>query len=200
MKRQWKIIAAAAASMAMLAAVPAYANVTAPPTVTQDIGVIDATGETEAATEEEAAEYPRWEKVSGTSYWYYYLAADTLAYGMWIDDYYVGDDGRMVTSQWVSTDDGWYYVDSTGAKITNQLYKISTDYYWFDEDGRMVTSDWRQTEEGKWYYFLDSGKAATSGWRIIDDEYYYFLKSGVLAVDCLVGSYRVDASGKWIRQ
>ena len=55
------------------------------------------------------------------------------------------------------------------------------------------------TEDGKWYFFQENGVALKNGWKVIDGEEYYFLKSGVLAVDALVpGGYRVDASGRKI--
>ena len=42
-----------------------------------------------------------------------------------------------------------------------------------------------------------NGVAIKNGWKVIDGEEYYFLKSGVLAVDALApGGYRVDSSGR----
>ena len=159
-----------------------------------------------AALSSTAAFAAQWGKVG--SEWFYYLDDGTVAKDTWIHSYdqdgniaasyWVCTDGTMAANEWVYDGEAWYYTGQDGLTMKNQLLSLNQDLYWLDPDGKMVSSDWRQTEEGKWYYFQENGMAYKNGWQEIDGENYYFLKSGVLAVDALVGGYRVDASGKWI--
>ena len=53
--------------------------------------------------------------VKSGSDWYYYDDNGTLARNKWVGNYWLGEDGRMVTSSWV--DNGRYYVGSNGAWV-----------------------------------------------------------------------------------
>ena len=86
-------------------------------------------------------------------------------------EYYVGDDGMLVRSSWVDGDDGdTYFVNSSGAKITND-WRLTTpiddesadeEWYYFKSNGKMATSE-KITYKGKTYYFDSEGKMLT-GW------------------------------------
>ena len=78
-------------------------------------------------------------------------------------DYYAGDDGVMVASEWV---DG-FYLDSTGAKTTNAWKFILPDGVDADDDNA----------EEAWFYFGSKG-AITKGKKVIDGQTYYFNTSG----------------------
>ena len=56
-----------------------------------------------------------------------------------VKEYYVGDDGQLVRSEWVEYDGSYYFVNSSGAKITND-WRLTTPY---DDD----------TADEEWYYF-----------------------------------------------
>ena len=148
------------------------------------------------------AAFADWGQVG--SNWFYYYEDGTVAKNTWIADesgtYWMNNDGKMATDQWVNADDSWYYVNSEGLFLTNQLLEKDNKLYWFGEDGRMAASAWVTTEEGKTNYFPADGSAVKKGWKMIDGDYYYFLKSGAMATDALVpGGYRVGADGKWIQ-
>ena len=54
-----------------------------------------------------------WRKIDDN--WYDFDKNGVLQTGRWIDEYYVGTDGRMLTDTWV----GRYWVDSEGKKDTS---------------------------------------------------------------------------------
>ena len=56
-----------------------------------------------------------WVKEANT--WFYYNPDGTLARNKWAGNYWLGSDGKMVTSAWV--DNGRYYVDVNGAWVPN---------------------------------------------------------------------------------
>ena len=85
-------------------------------------------------------------------------------------DYYVGDDGQLVRSAWVDYDGSYYFVNSSGAKITND-WRLTTPYddesadeewYYFKSNGKRAENE-KITYKGKSYYFDTDGKMLT-GW------------------------------------
>jgi glucan-binding YG repeat protein len=89
-------------------------------------------------------------------------------------EYYVGDDGLLVRSDWVEYDGERYFVNSSGAKITND-WRLTAPYddesadeewYFFQSSGKMATNK-KISYKGKTYYFDTDGKMLT-GW-ITDD-------------------------------
>jgi len=90
-----------------------------------------------------------------------------LSYGK---EYYMGDDGLMVTNSWVEHDDEVYFVGSDGSKtISDWRYLVPEDsdeeeaeWFYFDAKGRMVDSV-KKVIDGKTYYFNDNGYMLT-GW------------------------------------
>ncbi len=89
-------------------------------------------------------------------------------------EYYVGEDGLLVRSDWVEYDGERYFVNSSGAKITND-WRLTTPYddesadeewYYFQSSGKMATNK-KIAYKGKTYYFDTDGKMLT-GW-ITDD-------------------------------
>ena len=85
-------------------------------------------------------------------------------------EYYVGDDGQLVRSEWVEYDSSYYFVNSSGAKITND-WRLTTPYddesadeewYYFKSNGKRAEGE-KITYKGKTYYFDSDGKMLT-GW------------------------------------
>lgn len=140
------------------------------------------------------------------SQWFYYMDDGTVAKNTWIHttaedgtviaSYWVRNDGVMAANEWVYDGTAWYYVDGQGLPMKDQLLDLNSDLYWVDADGKMVVNDWHQDTDGRWYYFQEDGKAFKHGWKNIDGEEYYFLKSGAMAADALVPGGKVDASGR----
>ena len=91
-------------------------------------------------------------------------------------EYYVGDDGQLVRSAWVEDGSDKYFVNSSGAKITND-WRLTTpmdddsadeEWYYFQSTGKMATNK-KITYKGKSYYFDSDGKMLT-GWVTYDNE------------------------------
>jgi len=86
-----------------------------------------------------------------------------LSYGK---EYYVGDDGLMVTNTWVEYDDATYYVGSDGAKTIN--------------DWRLLVPEDSDEEEAEWFYFGSKGAMVKNAKKVIDGKTYYFNGDGIM--------------------
>ena len=91
-------------------------------------------------------------------------------------EYYVGDDGQLLRSEWVEDGSDKYFVNSSGAKITND-WRLTTpiddetadeEWYYFKSNGKMANSE-KLTYKGKTYYFDSEGKMLT-GWVTADGK------------------------------
>ena len=97
-------------------------------------------------------------------------------------EYYVGDDGMLVRSQWVEDDGYYYFVNSAGEKITND-WRLTTPYD--DEDA-----------EEQWYYFQSNGRMAENKKLTIRGNTYFFDSEGTMLTgwvqvnDCLLYTSR----------
>ena len=121
-----------------------------------------------------------WKKENNV--WYYYNEDGTLIRNKWQGNYWLGSDGKMVTSAWVDNDR--YYVGSNGAwnkdkkkedsvptgKHTGWVKSGSTWYY-FNEQGQMVKNAWAGN-----YWLESDGKMATNKW--VDNNRYYVGSNG----------------------
>ena len=82
-------------------------------------------------------------------------------------EYYVGEDGQLVRSSWVEYDSSYYFVNSSGAKITND-WRLTTPY---DDDSA--------DEDEYWYYLKKTtGKPATGKQSNINGQIYLFNNEG----------------------
>ena len=82
-------------------------------------------------------------------------------------EYYVSEDGQLVRSSWVEYDSSYYFVNSSGAKITND-WRLTTPY---DDDSA--------DEDEYWYYLKKTtGKPATGKQSNINGQIYLFNNEG----------------------
>lgn len=116
-----------------------------------------------------------WEKVD--SYWYY-KDGNTNTVNKWVkyenNYYYLGPDGKMLTDTIVEDDDNLYYVNSSGARVSNEWRELDDSrlekgWYYFGNDGKSITSQNGKTHEinGKRYIFNEDG-LMLYGW--IDED------------------------------
>ncbi|MDR1765026.1 MAG: cell wall-binding protein [Lachnospiraceae bacterium] len=120
----------------------------------------------------------------------------------WVeDDYYMDEDGILVTSNWKklpdlsgeSDENVWYYFSSSGKKVVDSWKKIGDKWYYFNEYGVMQVG-WVQDNT----YYTGSDGAMRTGWQKLtppaqEDEdrrttptdsssdgkyWYYFLSDG----------------------
>ena len=136
---------------------------------------------------------------------YYFNESGILQCDQWIDNHYVGLDGRMAKNQWINdryvdsnglwqqnswvNNGKWLYRYGDGTYAQNKFEVISGSTYYFDADGYMVTG-W-STIESNWYYFNASGCMVTNAWV----GNYYLGSDGVMARNTWIDNVYVDASG-----
>ena len=123
-----------------------------------------------------------WVKEGST--WYYYENG-TLARNKWISStYWVGADGKMITSSWV--DGGRYYVGANGAwvrdaKKPEAAKPVEKKQGWVKEGNAWYFYYQGQITRNAWigsYWLGSDGKMATSSW--VDNGRYYVGANGLL--------------------
>ena len=121
--------------------------------------------------------------VKSGSDWYYYDNG-TLARNKWAGNYWLGTDGKMVTSAWV--DNGRYYVGANGlwdknakkqeapkpAEKKHGWAKVDNAWYYYEQDGTVARNKWI----GETYWVDKDGKLVTDSW--VDNDRYYVDKTG----------------------
>ncbi|MBE6004281.1 MAG: hypothetical protein E7232_09420 [Lachnospiraceae bacterium] len=151
----------------------------------------------------------QWTMYNGQ--WYYATGSGVVATSQWIGDYYVGEDGIMLTDCW--TPDG-YYVDSTGkwdkSKSKNGSSDATDEYFtidgnWDNRDQSGFSKDkrvdmWIEVDPGDAYLAsADFGLYMSSGtpYSLYDKENPNgdCLKLGT--VDGLDWGARSTISDKW---
>ena len=118
-----------------------------------------------------------WVKEGNT---WYYFENGTVARNKWIGStYWVGADGKMVTSSWV--DNGRYYVDANGAWVKDAKKpaekkqgwkKEDNSWYYYEQDGTLARNKWI----GDTYWVGKDGKMVTENW--VDNDRFYVDKTG----------------------
>ncbi len=126
----------------------------------------------------------------------------------------VESGGKQAAGRWFRRNDGYCYMDESGAAVSDGWRYIQGIWYYFDHDGFAVTG-WRQIN-GKWYY-MDSERRMQTGWLELDGkryfadstgavavgwyqaspaEWYYFYEDGSMASDVVIDGYQLGADGK----
>lgn len=101
-----------------------------------------------------------WKKKDGE--WLYLDEDGYIATNAAVDDYYVGEDGKRVTNQWISVpneEDAW----------DDELPE--TFWYYYGKDGKAAVSEWQEID-GKFYYFNDDGYMETGKLELNGFIYY----------------------------
>ena len=121
-----------------------------------------------------------WAK-EGTA-WYYYHQGQIVK-NAWVGSYWLGSDGKMVTSAWV--DNGRYYVGANGvwdknAKKQEVPKPVEKKQGWKKEDNSWYYYDNGEVARNKWigdtYWVGADGKMVTDNW--VDNDRFYVDKSG----------------------
>lgn len=172
MKKQTKIAAAlsAAAFMMMVSGLPVYAA---------SYGWV---------TEGDAKVYYDEDGYLTTDAWrkrgedWFYLGEDgQIVKSAKIEEYYVDDEGKMVTNAWVelkneedpdspeTPDTFWYYFEKDGKSAVSKWVKFDSKWYYFDESGHMATG---KTEIDGATYYLGTEKDGfmRTGWVLMPSK------------------------------
>ena len=132
----------------------------------------------------------RWVKYNGKDY--YMNAYGKMAKATWQGNYYLGDDGFMLTNTF--TPDG-FYVGSDGAWSTSHW--VFDGQWWYRHyDGTYKTNDF-ETIGNQTYYFNKNGYMVT-GWKKINGKDYFFNASGAMLKSTYTpDKFYVGADGAW---
>ena len=137
-----------------------------------------------AAPKPVVAQKQGWVQSGGA--WYFYNQGQIVR-NAWVGSYWLGADGKMVTSAWV--DNGRYYVGANGvwvkdakkpeapkpAEKKNGWVKEGSTWYYYNQ-GIMVRNAWQGN-----YWLGSDGKMATSAW--VDNGRYYVGVNGAWVKD-----------------
>ena len=132
-----------------------------------------------------------WQQIDGS--WYYFNESGYMVASMWIGNYYLGENGAMLTN--TTTPDG-YTVGSDGAWIQNtgSWQSNSTGWWYQNADGSYPANEWQQIN-GSWYYFKESGYMVASMWI---GNYYLGENGSMLTNTTTPDGYKVGSDGAWI--
>ena len=116
--------------------------------------------------------------------WYFYYQGQ-ITKNAWVGSYWLGSDGKMVTSSWV--DNGRYYVG------TNGLWDKSAKKQ--EAKAEVKKNGW--VKEGNTWYYYENGTLARNKWA----GNYWLGADGKMATNAWVdnGRYYVDGSGAWVK-
>ncbi len=105
--------------------------------------------------------YNEW-RMGADNEWRWLGSNGVMAVNSFVDgeQYYVNENGLILTKTWKQVDNYWYYFDEKGKKVTAKWLKLNNKHYYFDEEGRMQTG-WILDNL---YYMNENGEMQT-GWK-----------------------------------
>lgn len=109
---------------------------------------------------------------------------------------YRDENGSYVTNSWKMIFGKWYYFNGEGFALTGWQF-ISNKWYYLDQDGSMKNG-WVLVN-GNWYYLDDSGAMVTGWLQTQPGTWYYCDSNGVMLSNTMVGEYKLNADGVWVR-
>ena len=142
---------------------------------------VDANGAwVKGAQKPAVAQKQGWVQSGGA--WYFYYQGNVVR-NAWVGNYWLGADGKMVTSAWV--DNGRYYVEANGvwdknAKKQEVVKPVEKKQGWVKEGNTWYFYYQGQITKNAWvgsYWLGADGKMATSSW--VDNGHYYVGANGV---------------------
>ena len=116
--------------------------------------------------------------------WYFYYQGQ-ITRNAWIGSYWLGSDGKMMTSSWV--DNGRYYVGANG--LLDKSAKKQ------EVKSEVKKNGW--VKEGSAWYYYENGTLSRNKWA----GNYWLGADGKMATNAWVdnGRYYVDGSGAWVK-
>ena len=116
--------------------------------------------------------------------WYFYYQGQ-ITRNAWVGSYWLGADGKMVTSSWV--DNGRYYVGANG--LLDKSAKKQ------EVKSEVKKNGW--VKEGSAWYYYENGTLSRNKWA----GNYWLGADGKMATNAWVdnGRYYVDDSGAWVK-
>lgn len=110
------------------------------------------------------------DKETNKEEWYYFGPSGVMQGDCWVDNdnFYVGSDGKMLTSGWTKINGYFYYFKDKNRDTTDRFAAFA--------HGQKVTNTWIPGES--WYYVKSDGKMAANETVNINGTDYHFDQSG----------------------
>lgn len=113
-------------------------------------------------------------------------------------DWYYYKDGKMVKSGWAQDEAGkWYWLGSDGKMVTSNMIEWMNNRYYLQANGVMASSKWIKFKNG-WRYFDKSGKMLRSRWLRYKDNFYYLNDKGYMLTGKATLPCKFDKDGKLV--
>ncbi len=135
-----------------------------------------------------------WEKLSDGS-WIYLNDNKRVSGWQYIDNVWYYFDKSIMKTGWEKIGNTWYYLKPSGAMATG-WQNVNNVWYYLKFSGAMATG-WIK-DKNDWYYLKSSGAMAT-GWIEVNGKWYYLYESGKMAQNTMIGKYKVNSNGEWIK-
>ena len=219
MKKQIKIVTTLSATAMMALATPFFVNNVFPASIVyaaEETGWIQEDGGWRYKDSDDYYLTDSWKKRDGD--WYYLNEEGYMSTNQKIDEYYVGEDGKRVNSQWITLenednwdseapDEYWYYFGKDGKAIVGKWQTIEEKSYYFNDEGHMQTG--MIEVDGETYYTGEEGDGVKkTGWIQMENQdmdldadyiWYYFDRQGRMIKDKvdykIEGNYYTFANG-----
>ena len=135
---------------------------------------------------DESGRYLR--EVNTNNGWNYYLG-----------DWYYVENGHVLTNEWKSDGNTWYYFNSNSRMVNNNEAFDSGNLYYFASNGAMITNQWVQIYGDQWAYALNSGALVQSDWLQLGNDWYYFNGTSMVNYNTIINNklYYFGTNGKW---
>ena len=104
------------------------------------------------------------------------------------------DNVEKAEPKWVEDKWGWWYDNGDGTYPKSKWLELSGVWYYFDDEGYAYRNKWL-LYKNEWYYFDNDCKMVTSKWIFYKDKWYYIKENGVMATNCEVDGWIIDANG-----
>lgn len=127
-----------------------------------------------------------WIKLNGL--WYFFNSTGDMLTNQWVDGYYVGADGSMITTK--NNPNGFTYIPYSGGVVG-----VKELGCFIDGNGKRVSKKWVKSGDD-WYYINENSKLAANTW--VGD--YYLGADGRMLVNTWVGDWYVGPDGKCVYQ
>jgi hypothetical protein len=140
-------------------------------------GAVSTTSSTSTATDtdtiitDNTTAKSQWVKTNGV--WQYNDETGTPARNIWVQNYYLQDNGDMATG-WLGYNGDWYYLGTDGAAKTG----------------------W-QSIDGNWYYLDSQGQIQIGWFKDLNGKWYYLNSYGAMAYNTTIDGYKLGTNGAW---
>ena len=114
--------------------------------------------------------------------------------------FYTDSNGKMATG-WFTANGKWYFAYGDGRMAANQWVQSDGSWYFLKADGSMAVKEWvKSPGDGKWYYVSQTGAMMRNLWVQSGADWYFIGSDGTMLTNANIGGYRVDETGRYVRE